>query len=392
MLTTSYPRWAGDTSGNFIRDLVQHVCEAGDLDVVVLAPGHPKAALAEESESCKVHRLTYFLPRRLQQLAYGDGIPWNLRGSLAAWLNLPFLMLAFALAVIRYGRRSNIIHAHWGPLGALAILVRLFHRRPVVLTVHGTDLRANMGVIRWITRWAVRRADAVLTPSQEFHDELLRVRPNRDRCLFMPNGIALPTTEEIREQREARKSKEYPRIVTVGRLISERRHEMLIDILAGLQGAFPKASLTIVGGGRRFDALKQRAEERGVSDAVRLVGRVPPDNVPEYLLAADIYVSPTTIENFGTAVVEAAAHGLPVVITAVGFPAELVLDGESGRIVPPGDAEQLASALREMVEDCEKLEAAGRRMHERVREMQLAWPDVAKRILSVYRQLADGRE
>jgi len=100
--------------------------------------------------------------------------------------------------------------------------------------------------------------------------------------------------------------------------------------------------------------------------------------VAGYLYSADVYVSATTIENFGTAVVEAGAHALPVLTTSVGFPSELVVEGETGCLVPPGDEEALRSALFNLVQNAETLSHAGWKMRQRVEEMRLAWPTLRR--------------
>ncbi len=319
VLTTSYPQWEGDMGGHFVESLARHLSKQPDLEVTVLCPASPLSGKVERSGKLEVRRVRYFYPQRLQKLAYGAGIPWNLRHSFIAWVNIPFLLLAFAWNLLRFAPRCDVIHAHWGVLGALGIALRWIHRRPIVLTVHGSDLRSRIAPIRWITCWAIRNADAVTTPSPDFADVCSRIRRSAGRCYFIAHGVSFPTRDELDRARSLRKSASgLGRIVTVGRLIEERRHDLLIRALGQVRERFPSVGLTIVGDGPRRETLIALVRELGLTDVVRFAGQVAVDEVSEYLLSADLYVSPSTVDTFGLACVEAAAHGSPLVVTRGG--------------------------------------------------------------------------
>lgn len=387
MVTTSYPRWRGD-AGEFLADLARHLVAEQDVQVTVLAPGHPDAPAVENDCGVEIRRLRYFWPAKLEKLAYGHGIPWNLRRSVIAWLNIPFFFLAFGWQILRRGRRADVIHGHWGILGALAVFLRPLHRRPVMITVHGTDLRISFAPIRWITRWAIRRANIVTTPSPDFRDACAEIRGSDESCHFVPHGLTFPGLDEIRRARKAATgARGGVGIVTVGRLIVERRHALLIRAFARFRAETPSATLTIVGDGPERASLESLIEQLGLSEAVRLVGRVAAEDVAGYLLSADLYVSPTTVDTFGLATVEAAAHGLAVITTNVGFPPTLVIEGESGYVVQPDDEDALLEAMKKIISSG-KIAAAGARMHQCVEEMGLTWPRCAAGTADLYRAMS----
>lgn len=326
----------------------------------------------------------YFWPARWQKLAYGYGIPWNLRRSRLAWLNIPFLLGAFAWAALTEGRRAQIIHAHWGVLGAVAALLRPLHRRPVAVSIQGSDLASKVSLIRRVTGWAIRHADAVMAPSTDFWHKCRELADEPDRCFHVLHGVPCPPRAVIeRLRREKATGPAGCRIVTVGRLIADRRHDLLVRAVARAREEFPQISLCVVGQGEQFGALEKLARQLGVSDCVRMAGLVP--SVADYLLDADLYVSPTTVDAFGAAVVEAAAYGLPVVTTRVGFPAELVLDGRTGFVVPPADETALADAIMEVLrKNHDQRSAMGWRMRDRVIEMELTWGVTAEKVRRIF--------
>ena len=391
VVTTSYPRWPGDPSDTVIGGLVAHLTARPGVEVTVLAPGHPRAPALERADRLEVRRLTYFWPRSLQALAYEAGIPWNLRRSKIAWLNLPALMAAYAWAIVRHGRRADLIHAHWGVTGALAVLTRPLHRRPVVVTVHGSDWRTSLLPVRWMTHLAVARADAVTTPSDEFVEELQPLRGRPGPCIWLPNGAEFPAVQEIERLRALAAGKGAGcRLLSVGRLIPERRHDLLVMALARLRPRFPSATLTLIGDGPCAGDLLRLVADLGIADAVRLTGALPPAQVLERLYAADLYVSATTVESFGMAVLEAAAHGLPIVTTRVGYAARLVLEGETGYTVPVGDEEALVEAIAQMLGDPDRLHQAGALQRRRAEDLDLTWTAVAERLVTLYATLLEA--
>jgi len=388
IVTTSYPRFPGDVSETTTGAPVRHLVALGKMDVTVLAPADAGAPAREQSPGLEVRRIRYFWPARWQKLAYGAGIPWNLRRSVLAWLNLPTFVLAFAWAIWRHARRADIVHAQWGVLGALAVALRPLHRRPVVVTIHGSDWRTPLAPVRWITAWAVRRADAVTTPSEDFGREFQPLRPGRRPPAFIPNGAEWPDLAEVARHRAQREAAGGPvALVSVGRLIPERRFDLLLRAFAQVRRECPAITLTLVGDGPHAEELWSLARGLGIAEAVRFTGRVPAAQVIPHLLAADLYVNPTAIESFGVAVLEAAGCGLPILTTRVGYTANLVTEGETGYTVPPDDEAALVEALRALVKDPSRLRRTGLALRSRAEALGLTWPAVARQLAELYRAL-----
>jgi len=147
------------------------------------------------------------------------------------------------------------------------------------------------------------------------------------------------------------------RIGTVGRLQTVKNQVLLIDALVCLreQGADLAGNLevSLIGDGPERAGLEQRILADGLEQIVTITGWR--DDIPATMQALDLFVLPSLNEGISNTVLEAMASGLPVVATAVGGNAELVQDGETGRLVTPQDPRALAAALSDYLDDREKL-------------------------------------
>ncbi|HIJ51302.1 MAG TPA: hypothetical protein HPP54_09665 [Nitrospinae bacterium] len=114
-LSTSFPRFEGDFSGNFVLCYAQELNNLG-VDIEIIVPDDPKSLPL--SENFSLIRFPYFFPRSWQTLAYGSGI--INKPSMFVWLQLPFLLINFFLAALRSTRKTQLLHAFWSASGIIA--------------------------------------------------------------------------------------------------------------------------------------------------------------------------------------------------------------------------------------------------------------------------------
>jgi glycosyltransferase involved in cell wall biosynthesis len=153
-------------------------------------------------------------------------------------------------------------------------------------------------------------------------------------------------------------------ILSVGALHRRKGNVVLLDAFARVLAAVPEARLTIAGDGEERLFLERRAEELGVAHAVRFLGAVEHDRLPQLYAGADVFCLPSFAEGLPVVLMEAMSTGVPVVATSIMGVPELVRDGESGLLVPPARADALAEALIRLLRDPElrrRLAAEGRR-------------------------------
>jgi glycosyltransferase involved in cell wall biosynthesis len=229
----------------------------------------------------------------------------------------------------RSASRPDVVWAHFlVPSGLIASKLDA----PLVVTAHGRDVR-NIGAVPGVThltRAVVRRASTVIAVSEYLRHELEDKLPEaRGKTEVIDSGVDLERFAAVEPVMQL----DSPAFVHVGSLTERKNVVRLADAFARVG----RGSLTFVGDGPLRSKLEGRA-------GVRVVGRVPHDEVPGWLAAADVVCGPALIEPFGQAILEALACGRSVVATRVGGPPEFVPD-DAGVLVDPLDTAELARAL-----------------------------------------------
>ncbi len=174
-----------------------------------------------------------------------------------------------------------------------------------------------------------------------------------------------------------------PRVMFTGRLHPQKNLDLLIDAWPEVAVRTP-ANLVLVGGGTQREALTNRARDRGVADRVHFTGAVP--DPAEHLRGAEVFALPSVAEGMSNSLLEAMATGLCTLASDIGGNRDLITDGLTGRLMPPGDLRAWTDALVEAVNDREMSLRLGRRARSRV-EDEFALPVVVDRYVALYRQM-----
>lgn len=272
-----------------------------------------------------------------------------------------------ALEVFRRARRADVVYAT--SMTRRTAAGALLARRPFVLKLTADeayererragrftgDLDAfqlfdgglRVRFLRATRNAAVRRASSVFTPSAYLREIVLRWGFPAEHVSVIPNPApevpALPPREALRREL----GMEGPTLGFAGRLMAAKALDVVLEALTRL----PEVALVIVGDGPDRAPLEWHSAALGLGDRVRFLGSRPRDDVLRMLSAVDVAVLSSRWENFPHLVVEALAVGTPVIATAVGGVPEVIRDGENGLLVPAGDAEALAVAIRRLLEE-----------------------------------------
>lgn len=264
--------------------------------------------------------------------------------------------------LIRLFRQEQpaLVHTHTSKAGVLGRVAAWLARVPVIVhTPHGHVFYGHFGPFRSWLFLQIERVLSALTDrlialtEAERQDYLDRAVGEADRFVVVPSGIDRERFGRARVQGKQQPDwfgcpPEALIVGSVGWLTDVKGHEYLIEAVAKLKPDFPSLHLVIIGSGDRHDALLHQSELAGLRDAVHLLGHR--DDIEACLAGMDLFVLPSLNEGMGRALIEAMAAGLPVIASRVGGIPAVISHERTGLLVPPGDADALAEALRRLLD------------------------------------------
>jgi len=403
MVTTSYPRFPGDSVGTFMEPIAKQVAALGH-EVHVVAPWHPLVRRGREEDGVFFHFFRYAPIDALNVFGYAAGLRADVSVRGAAWAATPPAVAAGWFKALRVAqkRRATVMHGHWVvPGGAIAAAAR--PSLPLVVSLHGSDVfvaERNRALGR-VAAGVFRRAGLVTACSDDLARRAERLGADAARLEVIPYGVDTDRFRPSEAKRDALRARAQagigqPLIVAAGRLVRKKGFEYLIDALP-LVASASRPVLAIAGGGDLDRELRERAVRSGVSDRVALLGNLTQEEVGDWFAAADIVVAPSVRDDSGNVdglpntVLEALASAAPLVATRAGGIASVVAAGETGMLVPERDATALARAIDALIADpqgARTMGAAGRALV----QSQFGWKRVAERLSDAYdRALAFAR-
>jgi glycosyltransferase involved in cell wall biosynthesis len=381
VLTSTFPRYAGDAYPPFVFDLSRHLTDR--FRVTVITPFSRHAKRRETVSGVEVVRYPFWFSDRNLLSDGGAKLPKLRRNPLNVF-QVPGFVLGQLLALRRCGRGRPIdaIHAHWIlPQGLIAVLYKKLVDPTVrvVITSHGTDI-FGLQALGGLKRWILNRAD-VVTGVSEAVVEAIRALGVRDNLSLYARSMGVDTDRfrpEARDERFKEKNQvEGPLLLVVSRLTEKKGVQYAVEALSEVLGSEPGACLWIAGYGELLESLKALAKELRIPDAnIRFAGAVTHADLPELYASADLLIGPSLSEGFGLVLAEALACGCPVIATDLPAVREIVRDGETGVIVPQRDSAAIARAVTALLDSPSTTE----RLRQRGRQLvvdRFSWPAVA---------------
>jgi len=352
VVTHNYPRYAEDQAGQFIQTLIHPVRDR--YRFIVIAPHQAGLEEAETLEQVEIVRFRYG-PDEQETLAYEGNMHEQV---LASWRKR-FLFLSFmrsmrkqvAAAIDHY--QPVAAHVHWWIPGALATAGTLTRRKvPYVLTTHGSDLTLmqRFSALRPLGKGLFRRAAACTAVSSYLRDRLKELAGVEAHVLPMPYDDTKFMPQPPSDLTPAR-------ITCIGRLIERKGQRYLLEAEKLLKERGVASHIMLVGDGPDREMLTGRIQELGLADHVTMTGNVPHSDIPAIIRDSAVVVLPSVkdwkgeVEGLGMVLAEASACARPVIGTDLAGPKDAVADGESGILVAPNNAGELADALQRILTD-----------------------------------------
>jgi glycosyltransferase involved in cell wall biosynthesis len=305
-------------------------------------------------EGIKVHLLRGLLPQH-----------W----AIAWYVNMWFWCLQVRRLIKKI--KPDVIDAHYiTTYGHLAIASG-FH--PVVLTAWGSDIliepKKNR-LIKCLTRYALSHAQIIVCTSADVRKEIIKLGMNPDRIRIIYCGVDTEKFNPLRGRklREKLGLHDEPVIISTRKLNPIYNVAMLIRAIPLVLKQAPQARFIIAGTGRQSEYLKNLANSLGISRNINFVGWLMPDDLPDYLASADIYVSTSLSDSGSISLHEAMACELAPVVTDLPSIREWINDGENGLLVPVNNYQALAEKIIYLIQHKEIRERFGQENRRIIKE------------------------
>ena len=323
-----------------------------------------------------IRRFSY-LPPHMQHLVYGWGFINNLKRNPLYSLELPPLILSFTLTAIKRSRYCDLIHAHWLLSGFIGLLVKTVTGKPLVITVHGSDVR---GTPKAITKFILSRADEVISPHPEITDILADLGLSFTEILNPVDDEKIKSGDPHKVRLEFGLNG-YFVVLFLARLDEFKDPLSLITSASAVKNDM---RFLIVGDGPLRKQAEDLAKELNVADKVVFTGFR--SDIPDILASSDLYVALSPTENiWSVSLVEAMTASKPCVVTKSGRTTDMLKHKQDAYLVDPSNPSEIAKALDELFEDEQLRALLGR--NAMVRVSAFSKKSVVSNVIALYNRL-----
>jgi glycosyltransferase involved in cell wall biosynthesis len=394
MVTSSYPRFPGDSVGTFMEPIAHGVARLGH-EVHVVAPWHPLVTRPALEHGVRLHFYRYAPFPSLNVFGYAAAMRADVSLKAAAFAAAPLALAAGWRAARQVARRyrATVMHGHWVVPGGITAALAA-PGLPLVISLHGSDVfvAERLPPARLAARTALGRAGFVTACSADLASRAVqRLGADAERIAVVPYGVDTDRFKpdpdvRVRVRQSLDAGDDVLLIAAAGRLVRKKGFEYLLDALPSVS----QAVLALAGSGTLEEELLSRARALGIADRVRFLGNQSQDEVSSLFAAADIIVTPSVRDDAGNVdglpnvVLEALASRTPLITTTAGGIGAVVEHGVTAEIVPERDAAAIASALRRLQNRSrrEELGTAARRLV----EQRFGWTTTAEGMDHAYRR------
>ncbi|MEK6943396.1 MAG: glycosyltransferase family 4 protein [Nanoarchaeota archaeon] len=392
VMASTFPRYSGDSTPRFVFDLSKRLISA--FNIVALAPHDKNSLKIEKMEGLDVRRFAYFKPESMQKICYGGGIIPNMKNSLLATIQMPFLIISefFAAKKIIKNERINLVHAHWMlPQGLVGVWLKKIYNVPLIVTIHGSDLfplknRMLMGLQRFVCK----NADFI-TANKAAADELVSRFPEfKEKIAVIPMGVDI----DIFKKRAIKKPAKYSKnklLVFVGRLSDQKGLQYVIEAMPAILSHDDSVKLIVIGEGPYEKELRQKIKLNSVQGNVDFLGALPSSDVSKYYNMADIFILPslsnkTGTEALGLSLLEAMSSGCAVIGTDVGGIKFVIKNSVNGIIIKQKSSDKISKAVVSLLDNPKKRELLGKNASAFVKN-NYSWQEISKKFEDLYKKV-----
>jgi len=377
-LTNAYPDFNDSYRGIFIQKMASLLQKDGYRIFVVTPKIYKGSHYFEEQNEIKVCRFPFFARNKL--LIEYKKIPFI---RMILYYVTGFFLTIYAV----FKNKCDVIHAHWAiPTGLIGVWVGTLLKKPLIVTIHGSDLRMALdrpGFLRKIFVYVCKKATHLSCVSKVQKKDMEQLGIVSEKISIIPMGVDEVFLKEGKERKI--ESNRGPFIVLSNRnLLPIYNISLLIRAVPLILKEEPGTKFLIAGDGSEKENLEREVENLNLCGSVQFLGRVPHREMPNLLAQSDIYVSASPYDGTSVSLLEALASGTFPVVTDIPANREWIVDGDNGFLVPKENESLLAKKIVEAIRDRRLLGEAFDKNRIIVKE-RACWEEIVNKITQLYR-------
>lgn len=346
LLATSYPRSKQDHWVTFTHSWAKELARTEEVSVV--ASDGPDARKYEERDNVKIHRFTYFYPRKLQKLTYTGGMSESFKGGFLPKMQVPFFLISFFFKSLKHAGKCDIINAHWTLSGLAAIPLKWIYRKPIVLTEHGGGIRYLPG---WLNKFVLKRMDAITSAHNDMIEAIrdmgisnvfeVRNFLNEDRFLKKQDARAIKNELGIKNEKV---------VSFIGRFEELKDPLTFVRAIPYAAKKIKNIKFIMVGDGHLREDIKKEIKKLGIEKYVLMPGATP--EVWKIFAISDVFAACSATENcFSTTILEAMLSKVPCIITKAGMTEKYFTHKKYAYLVEKKNPGKIGNAVAELLTD-----------------------------------------
>jgi glycosyltransferase involved in cell wall biosynthesis len=383
-LTNSYPDFDSSYRGSFIKKMASFLLSDGYEISVVTPKIYRGSRYFEEQEGVRVYRFPFFARDKLliehNEIPYFRMILYYITGAL------------FTVYVIMRGR-YRLIHVHWAiPTGPIAVVAGAVLRKPVVVTIHGSDFRLAMNrsvLLKKLFFWVCKKARHLHCVSEVMRREIEGFGVHKEKISTFPMGVDEAFFEKGKNRKRDSENLSFT-IVSTRNFLPIYNVSLLIRAIPLVLKEEPEVKFIIAGGGPERQNLEKEVNDLNISSHVQFLGKIPHEEMPTLLGQTDIYVSTSLSDGTSVSLLEALASGAFPVVSDIPSNKEWISDGENGFLVPIDQEELLAKKIVEAIRNQDLRERSRDKNFCLVKEKAL-WPVTVTKTKEIYGMVLNSK-
>lgn len=380
-VATAFPRFKGDVITPWMTELIQRLRKKG-IEVSVFTSSY-RGLKNQIWNGMPVYRFRYFL-KKYERLTHEEtAVDRFSKGWFNVLLSLFYLLLG-TISIVRLVRRKkfDIIHIHWPfPHILFGICAKAFSHSRLFATFYGLEIRWLKKRFPFLVKpfsWLINRADVVTAISNHTAGEL--------KGIVKKEIPIIPFSITVESQNVATSDENF--ILFVGRHVERKGVNVLIDAFRLIHKEIPH-NVVIVGDGPERKRWEGMSQDYGLSNRIKFTGWVSTEDLHNYYRTCSFFVLPAIYdkhgdtEGLGVVMIEAMGYSKPVIASNVGGITDVVINGYNGILVKDNDPEQLARAIKELIQDNELARKLGVNAKKSIDE-RFNWDKIISKLIELY--------